>query len=283
MSINFDHLTDKSRLYPVSTTSRGTGSTQIKESVQSEYFLNFFKKVMDNPKQTITQHDHQSQSGLKTQKQKALELHKRMEMQMNESLLGILSDSEKENNFEQSLINNPLDIFSMEAKMKYLVPNSQQDTSKIEHMKVQETDPIVGKVIKETIETKKYSNNVHEIDSIIQKAAATYNMDAELIRSVIKAESSFNPDAVSSKGATGLMQLMPATAKELGVTNSLDPAENVMGGTRYLKQLLDHYDQNVPLALAAYNGGIGNMESRRSKMPLETKNYVAKITGIELT
>jgi hypothetical protein len=116
-----------------------------------------------------------------------------------------------------------------------------------------------------------------DIGAIIEKASLKFGVDRTLIESVIRAESGFDANATSPKGAMGLMQLMPATAQELGVKNPYDPEENVMAGTRYLKTLLDRYHGNAPLALAAYNWGMGNLERSSGNLPEETRNYIAKI------
>ncbi|MBL5766802.1 lytic transglycosylase domain-containing protein [Heyndrickxia sporothermodurans] len=123
-------------------------------------------------------------------------------------------------------------------------------------------------------------NAPKDLDSIIQKASEKYNIPKELIKSVIQHESSFNANAVSKSGASGLMQLMPSTAKSLGVTNVFDPEQNIFAGSKYLKNMLDRYDGDINLALAAYNAGPGNVDRFGGIPPFkETQNYVKNITN----
>lgn len=122
------------------------------------------------------------------------------------------------------------------------------------------------------------------INEAVRKASQKYGVDSNLIMAVIKQESDFNPNSVSEAGAEGLMQLMPGTASELGVSNSYNIEENVDGGTRYLRSLLNMYADNKQLALAAYNAGPGTLQSRGvsnvsgiSRLPYETRDYVNKV------
>ncbi len=117
-----------------------------------------------------------------------------------------------------------------------------------------------------------------EYESIINDVSKKYNISTKVINAVIKAESSFNPDSVSSAGAMGLMQLMPATAKGLGVSNPMDPAQNIEGGVKYLNYQLKRFDGNLEYALAAYNAGPGAVIKYGGVPPYkETQAYVKKI------
>jgi soluble lytic murein transglycosylase-like protein len=122
----------------------------------------------------------------------------------------------------------------------------------------------------------------HAYDAIIREASKLYKVDAALIRSVVQAESAFNPLALSRVGAMGLMQLMPSTADALDVENPFDPRENIMAGTRLLKDLLTRHRGNVALTLASYNAGLGNVRKYGGRVPpfKETRNYVKRITSL---
>ncbi|MBF0118706.1 MAG: lytic transglycosylase domain-containing protein [Desulfobacterales bacterium] len=116
-----------------------------------------------------------------------------------------------------------------------------------------------------------------DVKEIISQAANDFNLDPHLIASIVKTESNFDQDSVSPKGAMGLMQLMPKTAEELGVQNPYNPKENIIAGSRYLKSLLDKYDGNLKLSLAAYNWGMGNVDRHTDSLPNETKEYIERV------
>ena len=120
-----------------------------------------------------------------------------------------------------------------------------------------------------------------QFDDIIDEAAATYDLDPDLIHAVIQTESNFNPRAESPVGAQGLMQLMPILQKELDVADPFDPRQNIMAGAQYLRQLLDKHDGDIALTLASYNAGPGNVAKYKGVPPFkETRNYVKKIKAI---
>ena len=124
------------------------------------------------------------------------------------------------------------------------------------------------------------SVGVTDYESCFQAAADTYQVPVNLLKAVAKAESNFTADAVSPCGAQGIMQLMPSTARYLGVSNSFDPAQNIMGGAKYLRQMLDRFDGNVSMAVAAYNAGPGAVEKYGGIPPYrETQSYVTKVLG----
>jgi soluble lytic murein transglycosylase-like protein len=116
----------------------------------------------------------------------------------------------------------------------------------------------------------------------IAAAARTHGLPEELLAAVIWAESNYNPKATSKKGAKGLMQLMPETARRMGVRDAYDPAENIAGGARYLRQLLDQFNSDLPLALAAYNAGPNAVLRHGTTVPpyAETRAYVPKVIGL---
>ncbi len=129
------------------------------------------------------------------------------------------------------------------------------------------------------VDFSSYLKTDKQLEDIYTEASQTYGVSVDLLKAMTKQESNFNPNATSRSGAQGLMQLMPATAASLGVTNAYDPYQNIMGGAKYIRQMLDKYNGNVSLALAAYNAGSNNVDKYGGIPPFaETQDYVAKIT-----
>ena len=121
-------------------------------------------------------------------------------------------------------------------------------------------------------------------DDLIRQASRKYGVDFSLVKAVIQVESSFNAGAVSKKGAKGLMQIMPQNYATLNVTDPFDPSQNIMGGTLYLRRLIDRYDNKIPLVLAAYNAGPNAVDRYRTVPPFsETQQYVEKVMKLYST
>jgi soluble lytic murein transglycosylase-like protein len=148
-----------------------------------------------------------------------------------------------------------------DGAMTYLVPEAPG---------IRATTPTADAIVRE------------QFEPLIREHAARHTLRVELVRAVIQVESGYNPRARSPKGAMGLMQLMPATARQLGVRNPYDPSENIGGGCAYLRQLLDRYSGNEELALAAYNAGSGAIERHGNAVPpyRETRDYVNKVSRL---
>ncbi len=185
----------------------------------------------------------------------ALMLYEVIQVRMNDSLVRALSESDENNTMDEFKL-DWMENSAVERQVELYVSKFQQATPQ-----------------------KKQGSSRTEINNIIAHASRTYKVDPDLVEAVVRAESDFDVNCTSSKGAMGLMQLMPVTAKDLGVKDSYDPVENIMAGTRYLKSLLDRYDGDVTLALAAYNWGMGNVERHPQRLPRETQTYIARVNN----
>ena len=242
-------INDIANLLPLAGQAKlDSSKSQVTATNNRKMFNDILQEALKQPNSATGA----SQIGFSEKAQFALMI-KNVQMQMNRQLFNIVLNSP-----EEGLGSPALKIISDSAAFK---KNAGADVSinrQISHKKnVQKQDV--------------------DLEKIIEKAALKYDVDADLIRSVIKAESNFDPQATSPKGAMGLMQLMPETAKDLGVKNAYDAQQNVMGGTNYLRSLLDRYGGKRDLALAAYNWGMGNLERSPHHLPDETINYVARV------
>ncbi|MEE4362287.1 MAG: lytic transglycosylase domain-containing protein [Desulfotignum sp.] len=285
MERNYDHVIGRINPFSISKDVSAAGNASHKPGPEPNGFQELLQKVSQAAAPDAMQPD---KSRLTLDKQEALNLYEQVRLQMNESLLTLLAqDGKVESSPGISMLEELQQMVSMGLAS---LPNPSTIGRAVSKKDLSTSfSPDGGAGIKyypgtENAGKSKISlSGTGSMDEIIATAAETYGVDADLIHRVIQAESSFNPDAVSPVGAQGLMQLMPETAKELGVSDAFDPKENIMGGTRYLRQLLDRYDQDIPLALAAYNWGMGNVDAQKRPMPEETRNYVARITGVLLS
>ena len=167
----------------------------------------------------------------------------------------------------QSGLNSALERIQEISKLTGLVTGIERsDQIRVKNALSSFTDTLSA-----VIQKQKFSNMIDQI-------AQEHKVDPKLVKAVIEKESRYNPSAVSTTGAMGLMQLMPGTAREMGVTNPLDPVDNIRGGTKYLSSLLNRYHGNVTLALSAYNAGPRNVDKYKGIPPFaETQNYVKEI------
>jgi len=138
----------------------------------------------------------------------------------------------------------------------------------------------IDKTFAENLRTRSLTSGNTDLDAIFDAAGRKYNISVDLLKAVARVESNFRPDATSRVGAMGIMQLMPGTAKYLGVNDAYDPEQNIMGGAKYLKEQLDRFEGDVELALAAYNAGWPAVKKHGGIPPFrETQAYVPKVLG----
>ncbi|WP_428911392.1 lytic transglycosylase domain-containing protein [Niallia sp. Krafla_26] len=197
---------------------------------------------------------------------------------MNVEQLKVLLEVQALQNFNSKNNQSKLESNSLFTDLLASLISEKSISSTTESTEQNKTYPLPTLTGTLPIQLTKRSSSTNSYEEIIQEASNKYGVPARLIQAVITQESNFNENAVSPAGASGLMQLMPKTAEGLGVRNLFDPYENIMGGTKYLSQMLNRYGGDTKLALAAYNAGPGNVDKYQGIPPFkETQNYVQKI------
>jgi soluble lytic murein transglycosylase-like protein len=173
-----------------------------------------------------------------------------------------------------------MNLTGLDATLHRIQTIESQFQSLISYSAPQKPEEDFQKILDTKIENRKNPNTASrgEINDLISKYSEQAGLDEDFVKAVINQESGFNPNATSKCGAMGLMQLMPGTAQGLGVTNAYDPEQNIQGGTKYLKGLMDRFDNNKSLALAAYNAGPNAVKKYGGIPPYqETQNYVRSV------
>ena len=173
-----------------------------------------------------------------------------------------------------------MNLTGLDATLQRIQTIENQFQSLMSYSVPQKPTEDFQKILDTTMDNKKNSSPAsrNEINELISKYSEQAGLDVDFVKAVINQESGFNPNATSKCGAMGLMQLMPGTAQGLGVTNAYDPEQNIQGGTKYLKGLLDRFDNNKSLALAAYNAGPNAVKKYGGIPPYqETQNYVKSV------
>jgi soluble lytic murein transglycosylase-like protein len=156
------------------------------------------------------------------------------------------------------------------------------DTPNDHRFKIFMRDLKKDKKLRTSFNLARHGGRAEEFESIITQCSSDYGVERSLVKAVIHAESSYNPQAVSPKGARGLMQLMPGTAQDLKVLDSFDPQDNIRGGVKYLRFLLDTFRGDIPMALAAYNAGLAKVARYGGIPPYEeTRNYVSRVLALQ--
>lgn len=216
--------------------------------------------------------------GVQSEQARAQSLAEALHLQMLRSTLNLAGDTQNQS-AAPSLFSkqSPTIQALIQAYANNAKENAEQSDQPVEDLIPAQELPKSSSASAPSLSSAATTKDSQWLEPIIAKASRRYGVDVGLIKAVIKAESNFNPNAVSHAGARGLMQLMPGTARSLGVSDSFDPEQNVMGGTKFLRDLLERYNGDVDSVLAAYNWGPGNVDKRSGRMPAETRSYLARV------